>query len=770
MSLNRGSITRDFFFFFQMKRLMLLFVTLTTLCILPLRAENKEVRKFDFKESTPDTLGIIRSEQLELEPFEDVIFYASSLWPGDGNRLTARNGAAGDLTDGYDGGVMLLLKNQSKQYTCILAGVNNDLYSWFSTKDGKSFYLQTGTFGKGKYSGKNKILYTKASDSSAYVAIRKAWELHRDSPYNTTTFRFREEKEYPEYFNYLGWCSWESFKTGISEEKLINVMEKIEGGETPIRYILVDDGHQQVHLGDPWSYNALMQFGPIEKKFPHGYGALLKHRKENKIKWMGLWLAMLGGRDGIHPENNLDKDIQKSLKVTKMNTLVPNGSKESAELFYDRYIDYHITQPGWDFTKVDFQSWGFVHYAGTDEAMTPILNNKNAFSNPFLFASNLTKALERRLKLDHKGVINCNAQAAYTLFNLSNSSVARCSDDYWVHDLGKAQHNLHNSFASMPLLGTVVWGDHDMFHSSDTISNKMMAISKAISGGPIYLSDRPAHFDKEVVAPLSFSDGKLLRPLAPAVPTEESLFTNPQMQKSAYITFAPLKNKSVAVAAYNLYSELYFDNDFFGKLRERGISESVIEVLKEKAGHRFRSDEELWIYLRSVSKAIDRKVLRKVQSILFANAKRTTVNASITPQIYAHAPSMMQDESREWEIPSEGILCYDWAEKKGTKLKDAYPFSIEGFGDKFFILVPIYKGWGIVGDGTKYNTAVAYDLVSLSRRELEVEMYEGGGKLILWNSSAKALTSNVKAQQIGDNLWSLTVPKGTKRIKISAIQ
>ena len=42
--------------------------------------------------------------------------------------------------------------------------------------------------------------------------------------------------------------------------------------------------------------------------------------------------------------------------------------------------------------------------------------------------------------------------------------------------------------------------------------------SKAISGGPVYLSDAPGDFIKENIFPLIDKQGKLFRPEAPAVP------------------------------------------------------------------------------------------------------------------------------------------------------------------------------------------------------------------------------------------------------------
>jgi hypothetical protein len=91
-----------------------------------------------------------------------------------------------------------------------------------------------------------------------------------------------------------------------------------------------------------------------------------------------------------------------------------------------------------------------------------------------------------------------------------------------------------------------------MFHSSDRIAGALMARSKAISGGPIYLSDSPDHFVPELIHPLCFADGRILRPLAPAVPLPESVFVDPYEDDEAYRVIAPLPHGCAAAAAYNL--------------------------------------------------------------------------------------------------------------------------------------------------------------------------------------------------------------------------
>jgi raffinose synthase len=47
-----------------------------------------------------------------------------------------------------------------------------------------------------------------------------------------------------------------------------------------------------------------------------------------------------------------------------------------------------------------------------------------------------------------------------------------------------------------------------------------------ISGGPVYVSDKPSRHDPSLLARLALSDGRLLQPLLPGRPCSDSLFAD----------------------------------------------------------------------------------------------------------------------------------------------------------------------------------------------------------------------------------------------------
>ena len=82
-----------------------------------------------------------------------------------------------------------------------------------------------------------------------------------------------------------------------------------------------------------------------------------------------------------------------------------------------------------------------------------------------------------------------------------------------------------------------------------------MARSKAVSGGPVYLSDAPADFKEELIWPLVDSQGKVFRPQAPAVPFPDELGTNPMFSGEVFRVFAPVGDEAMAIICYNLNNE-----------------------------------------------------------------------------------------------------------------------------------------------------------------------------------------------------------------------
>jgi hypothetical protein len=350
--------------------------------------------------------------------------------------------------------------------------------------------------------------------------------------------RRRQDKHYPRIFEYLGWCSWEEYRKDIDEPTLVEAADAIEASHLPIRYMLVDDGHLD-HKD-----KKLVSFRTDPEKFPRGWEALMARRRDDGIRWMGLWLNFNGYWDGVSPEHELPQlaeDFQpvgyQDTKGRDVRCLLPADGDKASRAFFDAMIG-RAAEAGFDFVKVDNQAGNLYKYRGTSQPVAKAHENQ--------------RALEAACAYFTDGLINCMAHNSVCVQNSRVSAVNRCSEDYAAGDLGRARRHLHNSYANMAWLGQTMWGDHDMFHSNDKVSGRVMAVSKAVSGGPVYLSDNPRDFVADHVRPLCYEDGRLLRPLAPATATPESLFVDPFAEDVCFRTVAPLAGGAAAVCVYNL--------------------------------------------------------------------------------------------------------------------------------------------------------------------------------------------------------------------------
>ncbi|VGO13132.1 hypothetical protein PDESU_01686 [Pontiella desulfatans] len=425
-------------------------------------------------------------------------------------------------------GMFALYQLESGEYLTLLTLGKGSVMSWLDTSENGELKLVLGNYGKGAESGTVPLL-AWAKEPDMYRSLHKAWELAIDELEGSTDWRMN--KTYPEAMKYLGWCSWEHFRKKIDSDKLVQAAKTIEESGLPIRWFLVDDGFQVEQK------LSLKSFAPKSNTFPNGWAPLLSMRKEDKIKWFGLWHSYMGLWNGIHKQNDfgaLNKDF-----IPFGKNLGPGKSKEGAQRFYDAFIG-SVADYGFDFVKIDNQS---------------LYNNKQGNIDSSVQVNNwMSEALENAVKARMpQGMINCMSQGTPQVLGTRYSAVSRVSIDYKLNDLAKAKAHIEQSYVCTLFQGQTVWPDHDMFHSSDPDCGELMAISKAMSGAPIYLSDNPSDFCDAFIRPLAYRDGELLRPLAPGFPLPDSVMLDVYKSGKAFRVIAPLANQCAAIVAYNLF-------------------------------------------------------------------------------------------------------------------------------------------------------------------------------------------------------------------------
>ncbi len=490
--------------------------------------------------------GCSLSKPVDIPAYKKLIYYApgqkydrinnkEDRWPDSTNRFQPL--VMESINEIERKGIMAVFELKQGNYLSMVAVPGPSTIAWFSREENHELLINASNLGTGEVETEVPLFAWGKSDD-IYMSMHLAWkEIIEDTKFGNH-LKWRGAKEYPGIFTRLGWCTWEEYRQDISERIIIQSVRQLEKSELPVRYILIDDGHLDV------KENKFVSTVPDKEKFPENWENIMRMKQSTKIKWIGLWLNFNGYWDGISECNKLNIDSSldsydccKLNSTGPMKTLLPASGYENSAVFYEKMIG-DAAAYGFDFVKVDNQARNLDMYINSEQAVQSSKNN--------------SVAMEKTVRDAMGCLINCMAHNAVCICNTGDGNVTRCSEDYLAGNLIRVKSHIHNSYANIPLFGHTVWGDHDMFHSGDPCGGRLLAVSKAMSGGPVLISDAIENIVSEIVMPLCLSNGDIPRPEAPASPLPESLMINPAEAENAFRVAAPLANGAVAVAVYNL--------------------------------------------------------------------------------------------------------------------------------------------------------------------------------------------------------------------------
>ena len=174
-------------------------------------------------------------------------------------------------------------------------------------------------------------------------------------------------------------------------------------------------------------------------------------------------------------------------------------------------------------------------------------------------ARGMNEALESGASRMDGAVINCMGMAMENILARPTTAISRNSDDFCPdNEGGFSEHLLQNAYNSL-YHNELYCCDWDMFWTMHKDAEKH-SLLRAVSGGPVYVSDKPGATDPNVLKPLRYRDGELLMMDRAAKPTEDCVFTDP-------LTNGVLKLHNIAsygekkaggIAAYNLTDKKQF--------------------------------------------------------------------------------------------------------------------------------------------------------------------------------------------------------------------
>ncbi|MFQ7123758.1 MAG: Sip1-related alpha-galactosidase [Eisenbergiella sp.] len=347
------------------------------------------------------------------------------------------------------------------------------------------------------------------------------------------------QKEYPEMFDYLGWCSWDAFYTDISEEKVLAKGKELKEKQVPVHWMLLDDGWQSVR--EQRMYDLM----PEKQKFPNGFAEMVRGLKDgSSVEHVGVWHALGGYWGGIEPGSRAHLEQKEHLYETSAGKLLPYPEAERGYGFYRDWYE-ELRREGIDFVKVDGQS-AVKNYYENDIAVCEAAREAH-------------KALEGATGCCMGGrLINCMGMAMENILGRQGSALARNSDDFVPNEPDQFREHLLQNVYNAVYHDEFYFCDWDMFWTYHPDAKKH-ALLRAVSGGPVYFSDRIGDTDAEAVRPLIYHDGQILRMTRTAMPAPECLFQNPIEGGLIKITnigkYGSGNRMGGAVAVYNLGEE-----------------------------------------------------------------------------------------------------------------------------------------------------------------------------------------------------------------------
>ncbi|KAI3409195.1 uncharacterized protein J3R85_019639 [Psidium guajava] len=116
-------------------------------------------------------------------------------------------------------------------------------------------------------------------------------------------------------------------------------------------------------------------------------------------------------------------------------------------------------------------------------------------------------------------------------------------------EFGSGCHMVHCAYNSL-WMGNFIHPDWDMFQSTHPCA-LFHAASRAISGGPIYISDKVGQHDFELLRRLVLPDGSILRCEHYALPTRDCLFVDPLHDGKTMLKIWNLNKYTGVIGAFN---------------------------------------------------------------------------------------------------------------------------------------------------------------------------------------------------------------------------
>ncbi|KAF3784388.1 Galactinol--sucrose galactosyltransferase [Nymphaea thermarum] len=403
------------------------------------------------------------------------------------------------------------------------------------------------------------------------------------------TFKLLEEKTPPRIVDKFGWCTWDAFYLKVHPQGVWEGVKGLVEGGCPPGMVLIDDGWQSIcHDDDPITDQEgmnrtsageqmpcrLIKFQENYKfrdycpsgqdgTSPAGMGGFIRELKNTFkiVEDVYVWHALCGYWGGIRPgvegmpeseviKPRLSPGLQMTMEDLAVDKIVNNGvglvPPEKVHQLYEG-LHSHLAAVGIDGVKVDV-----IHLL---EMVCEKYGGRVELAKAYFKA--LTDSVRKHF--NGNGVIasmeHCND---FMFLGTEAICLGRVGDDFWCTDPSgdpngtfwlQGCHMVHCAYNSL-WMAHFIHPDWDMFQSTHPCA-AFHAASRAISGGPIYVSDSVGDHDFRLLKTIVLPDGSILRCNFYALPTRDCLFQDPLHDGQTILKIWNLNKFTGVLGAFN---------------------------------------------------------------------------------------------------------------------------------------------------------------------------------------------------------------------------
>ncbi len=442
---------------------------------------------------------------------------------------------------------LLIIKLKTNEFLVVVPVVNDKYKSVIRGKSESEFSVRCFSRCEGLFDCKG-LSFLYAVGENPFELTEKCVKTALEILNNGT--RHRHDRRYPAIFDTLGWCSWDAMQIRVSEEGLLEKCEEFKEKNIPVKWAILDDMWMEVHSFYGKEYanfgemvtlmhrSALSHFDADPIRFPNGLKHTIDKIKEYGIS-VGLWHPTTGYWRGIEKDGEAYRRLKDCLIKTKNHLYVPDWHTEKSYMYYKTIHDFY-KKCGAEFVKIDNQSMSNRYYNG----LAPVGQVAKDFHDGM--EASVGEHFDNQM-------INCMGMASEDMWTRTVSPISRTSGDFQPENKEWFQKHILQCAYNSILQGQFYWCDWDMWWTDDGQASKN-SLMRAVSGGPIYISDKINRSNADLLKPLALDNGQILRCDRPGVPAMDCV------TEDCTINGKALKVQNIA-GEHGVLAVLNIDND-----------------------------------------------------------------------------------------------------------------------------------------------------------------------------------------------------------------